>query len=75
MSRPATEVRVQLDPHAGGSRSGQWLVESTAAGLVSSHRLKRTAVDRARQHARGVAPAVLKVQNADGTWQTAATYR
>jgi len=70
-----TEVRVELDPHAGGSRSGQWRVESSTGGVISNHRLKRAAIDRGRQYARGNRPAVLKVQNANGTWRTEATYR
>ncbi|MFW5900406.1 MAG: DUF2188 domain-containing protein [Halodesulfurarchaeum sp.] len=75
MSKRTTEVRVELDPHAGGSRSGQWRVESSTRGVVSNHRLKRAAIDRGRQHARGQAPSVLKIQQSDGTWRTEATYR
>ena len=68
-----TTVTVKNVLHDHGTRTGQWSVE--VGGVERSrHRKKDVAIRRARQAARGAAPAVLKIQDTRGHWRTEATY-
>ena len=68
-----TTVTVKNKLHDKGTRTGQWAVEVNGRER-STHRRKDVAITRARQAARGAAPAVLKIQNTQGHWRTEASY-
>lgn len=68
-----TTVLVRNEAHDKGARSGNWAVLVNGR-KESSHRLKRVALRKARQKARGRSPAVLKVQATNGQWRTEASY-
>lgn len=76
----ATTIIVESSGKSG-QRTGDWIVKKgTGRGATNIDRfqVKKAAVKRARQAARGVArrggEAVLKVQNTDGTIATTASY-
>jgi hypothetical protein len=62
----AYKVKVLNDP-TPGQRRGDWKVVD-GRRLVSRHRTKTTAVDKAEQKARAKNKGV-SVQRTDGTWQ------
>jgi len=69
-----TTVTVVNKLHDKGARTGHWTVEINGS-MVSTHRKKQRAVSKARQKARANAPgAVLKIQDTNGHWRTAASY-
>ena len=67
-------VTVGLDP-SSTNRNQKWRVNCSHHGHVSNHRKKSTAIQRARQHARGLSGmAIFKVQITNGQWRTESTY-
>jgi len=66
-------VYVSPDTSRGAGNNTNWIVK-TSRKIISKHRRKRRALNKARRVARGMSPSVLVIQRQDGVIQEKRSY-